>query len=171
VLAPALAREKFGLRTAQQRDPNVLEEKKMKKICASLLLTLIGALGLGLAAQAQTQTRTETVVTLPFEFVASDKTLPAGRYTLRPVSDDPADGLILNNFEHHASVIVHPIETEKTPSAKSNVGFQRVGDQLFLDRIQTSDTVYNLPLSPAAVLLAATPSPKGSAVSGTSGSN
>jgi len=143
----------------------------MKKICASLLLTLIGALGLGLAAQAQTQTRTETVVTLPFEFVASDKTLPAGKYTLRPVSDDPADGLILNNFEHHASVIVHPIETEKTPSAKSNVGFQRVGDQLFLDRIQTSDTVYNLPLSRAAVLLAATPSPKGSPASGTSGGN
>ena len=143
----------------------------MKKICASFLLTLIGALGLGLAAQAQTQTRTETVVTLPFEFVASDKTLPAGKYTLRPVSDDPADGLILNNFEHHASVIVHPIETEKTPSAKSNVGFQRVGDQLFLDRIQTSDTVYNLPLSRAAVLLAATPSPKGSPASGTSGGN
>lgn len=141
----------------------------MKKICASFLLSLVGALGLGLAAQAQT--RTETVVTLPFEFVASDKTLPAGKYTLRPVSDDPADGLILNNFEHHASVIVHPIETEKTPSAKSNVGFQRVGDQFFLDRIQTADTVYNLPLSPAAILLAATPSPKGSPVSGTSGGN
>lgn len=145
----------------------------MKKICASLLLTLVGALGLGLAAQAQTQTRTETVVTLPFEFVASDKTLPAGKYTLRPVSDDPADGLILNNFEHHASVIVHPIETEKTPSAKSNVGFQRVGGQLFLNRIQTTNTIYNLPVSRTQILRASTQSPQGpgSPVSGTSGSN
>ena len=51
----------------------------MKKICASSLLALTGVLGFAAAAQAQT--RSEVVVTLPFDFVASDTTLPAGKYT------------------------------------------------------------------------------------------
>ena len=52
----------------------------MKKKYARILLTLVGLLGLGVAAKAQI--RGEIVVTLPFEFVVSGKTLPAGTYTL-----------------------------------------------------------------------------------------
>jgi hypothetical protein len=149
----------------------------MKKIyasslLASSLLALVGVFGLG-AAAAQAQPRSETVVTLPFDFVASDTTLPAGKYSLRPVSDDPADGLFLINYEHHASVIVHPIETEEAPSNKPTVSFQRVGGELFLNRIQTTNTIYNLPVSRAQILRAAMPSPQGSGpdASGNSGSN
>jgi hypothetical protein len=141
----------------------------MKKRFASILLTLIGVLGLGMVAKANS--RSEIAVTLPFEFVAGGKTLPAGTYTLRDVSDDPADGLILNSYENRASVIVHPIEIEKASANKSIVSFQRVGEQLFLDRIQTADTVYNIPVPRAAILLAAAPSHKSSAVSDNSGSN
>ncbi len=146
----------------------------MKKKHASILLALIGVLGLGMAAQANS--RAAATVTLPFEFVASGKTLPAGTYTLRAVSDDPTEGLILSSYENHVSVVVHPIEIEKatpekTNAEKSSVSFQRVGEQHFLDRIQTTDTVYNLPVPRAAVLLAAKPSPESSPVSGTSGSN
>jgi hypothetical protein len=141
----------------------------MKKRYASILLALIGVLGLGMAAQANS--RGAVTVTLPFEFVASGKTLPAGTYTLRAVSDNPADGLILNNYENHVGVIVHPIEIENAPARKPTVSFQRVGTQQFLDRIQTTDIVYNLPVPRAAILLAAKPSPDSSPVSGNSGSN
>jgi hypothetical protein len=141
----------------------------MKTKSASILLTLIGVLGLGMAAQANS--RSEIAVTFPFEFVASGKTLPAGTYALRAVSDNPADGLILNSYENRAGVIVHPIEIERVSANKSNVSFQRVGEQLFLDRIQTADTVYNIPVPRAAILLAAAPSHKSSATSVNSGSN
>jgi hypothetical protein len=149
----------------------------MKKIYVSSLLAcsllaLIGVFGLG-AAAAQAQTRSETVVTLPFDFVASDTTLPAGKYALRRVSDDPADGLYLTNYDHRASVIVHPIETEEAPSNKPTVGFQRVGGELFLNRIQTADTVYNLPVSRTQTMRAAAQPTQGpgSPASGNSGSN
>ncbi len=52
----------------------------MNKMYACILLTLVGLLGLGVAAKAQI--RGQIVVTLPFEFVVSGKTLPAGTYTL-----------------------------------------------------------------------------------------
>jgi hypothetical protein len=149
--------------------PKRFQGEEMNKRFASILLRLIGVLGLGMAAQANS--RSEIAVTLPFEFVASGKTLPAGTYTLRAVSDNPADGLILNSYENRASVIVYPTEIEKASANKSNVSFQRVGEQLFLDRIQTADTVYNILVPREAILLAATPSHTSSPVSGNSGSN
>jgi hypothetical protein len=148
----------------------------MKKIFASSLLacTLLALVGVfGLATAVQAQNRDEIVVTMPSDFVASDTTLPAGKYTLRRVSDDPADGLYLTNFEHHASVIVHPIETEEAPSNKPTVSFQRVGGQLFLNRVQTTNTVYNLPVSRTQIMRAAAQPTQGPAspASGNSGSN
>ncbi len=141
----------------------------MKKRLAGVSLALIGVLGLGMAARANS--RGAVTVTLPFEFVASGKTLPAGTYTLRAVSQDPAEGLILNNYENHVSVIVHPIETEEAQAQKPTVSFELVGEQRFLDRIQTTDTVYNLSVPRAAILLAAKPSPDSTPASGSSGSN
>jgi len=141
-------------------------------VLASSLLTLIGVFGLA-APAAQAQNRDEIAVTMPFDFVASNTTLPAGKYTLRRVSDDPADGLYLTNYEHHASVIVHPIETEEAPSNKPTLSFQRVGGELFRNRIQTVDTVYNLPVSRTQIMRAATQPPQGSGspAPGNSGSN
>ena len=80
----------------------------MKMRFASILLTLIGVLAMGAAAQAQSGSK--TIVNLPFEFVAAGQTLPAGTYTLTPVSDYVFDGIILRSYENHVSVIVHPIE-------------------------------------------------------------
>ena len=120
---------------------------------ASILLTLIGVLAMGAAAQAQSGGK--TIVNLPFEFVASGQTLPAGTYTLTPVSDYVFDGIILRSYENHVSVIVHPVEIEKASAEKSKVSFQQVGEQHFLNRIQTLDTVYNFPVSRAALPQAA----------------
>ena len=50
----------------------------MKKY-ARILVALSFLLGLGVAAEAEI--RPEIIVTMPFEFVVSGKTLPAGTYT------------------------------------------------------------------------------------------
>jgi hypothetical protein len=143
----------------------------MKKRYASILLTLICVLGLGVAAKAQY--RGEVVVTIPFEFVASGKTLPAGTYTVSRFSHDKNDGVvILSNRETGKSVFVHnTIETEDTSADNPQVSFERVGELHFLSRIQTASDVYNIPVSRSEIReAAARPHDNGSA-SGSSGSN
>ena len=156
----------------------------MKKRYASILFTLICALGLGVAAKAQTRGqiietqpfdlvvsgRDQIVVTLPFEFVVSGKTLPAGKYRIIRFSDDKSDGLILSSYENRTSVIVHPIEIESARADKPNVSFERVGEQHFLSRIQTTYNIYNISVSRSAIMEAAVRSHDGTAVSGSSGS-
>jgi len=143
----------------------------MKKRYASMLLTLICVLGLGVAAKAQY--RGEVVVTIPFEFVASGKTLPAGTYTVSRFSHDKNDGVvILSNRETGKSVFVHnTIETEDTSADNPQLSVDRVGELHFLSRIQTASDVYNIPVSRSEIReAAARPHDNGSA-SGSSGSN
>jgi len=163
------AESKLERRTDQQQEPKRLTGEIMKKKYASILLTLICLLGLGVTAAAQG--RGEIVVTLPFEFVASGKTLPAGRYTLSRVSDDKFDGLILSSYENRTSVFVHPIEVESAPADKPNVSFERVGGQHFLTRIQTANDVYNIPVSRSLIMEAAAKPHDDASASASSGSN
>ena len=69
----------------------------MKKQYASILLTLTCLLGLGVGAEGQSQR--EVIVTVPYEFVAGGKTLPAGTYTVTHVSEDRFSGLIISSYE------------------------------------------------------------------------
>jgi hypothetical protein len=91
---------------------------------------------------------------MPFEFVVDGQTLPAGTYTLSTFSDDKSDGLILSNHDHRIGVIVRPAEIEDASADKPQVSFQRVGQQLFLTRIQTAYSVYNIPVPRSAIMLA-----------------
>src|SRR6266852_9604886 len=156
-------------RRGSATEPKRLKGEIVKKKYATILVTIICFLGLGVAAKAQT--RNEIVVTLPFEFVISGKTLPAGTYTVSRFSDDKFDGVILSNRESGKSVFVHPTEVENTSADKPQVSFERVGEQHFLTRIQTAHDVYNIPVSRSEILeAAARPHDNGSA-SGSSGSN
>src|SRR5258708_20732815 len=109
MLNATLAESRLDRRTDQQREPKRLTGEIMKKKYANILLTLICLLGLGVAAEAQI--RGEIIVTLPFEFVVSGKTLPAGTYTLSRFSDDKFDGLIPSSHENRPGLFVHPIAT------------------------------------------------------------
>ena len=136
---------------------------------ACFLLTLICLLALGAAANAQI--RGEIVIKLPFEFVVSGKTLPAGTYTVSRFSDDKFDRVILSNYESRTSVFVHPVEIEEASADKPEVSFERVGEQHFLARIRTAHDVYTIPVSRPQILeAAARPHDDGSA-STSSGSN
>jgi hypothetical protein len=135
----------------------------------SFLLTFICVLGLGAVANAQI--RREIVVTLPFDFVVSGKTLPAGTYFVSRFSDDKFDGVLLSNRESRTSVFVHPVEIEEASADKPEVSFERVGEQHFLARIRTAHVTYTIPVSRPQILeVTARPHDNGS-ISASFGSN
>lgn len=141
----------------------------MKKKYASILAAIICFLGLGVAAKAEI--RHEIVVTLPFEFVVSGKTLPAGTYTVSRLADDKFEGLILSSYENRISVFVHPVEIESVSADKPQLSFERVGEQNFLSKIQTANDVYNISVSRSVIVEAAARSRDNRPASGSSGSN
>jgi hypothetical protein len=161
--------KRAGRRPDQQRDPQRFKGGIMKKKYASILLTLICVLGLGVAAEAQY--RGEVVVTIPFEFVAGGKTLPAGMYRVSRISQDKSVGLVFSSYENRSNVIVHPVEIESARSDKPGVSFERAGEQHFLSRIQTANDVYNIPVSRSEIREAAARSHDIGSASGSSGSN
>lgn len=125
----------------------------MKKHYLKIMLALAGFAGLSGAAKAQAHPG--IVVNLPFEFVASGKTLPAGTYTVTRLSDEKSDELILSSRENHVSILVHATEVESVNSDKASVKFERVGETRFLTKIATSDAVYTIPVSGVAIITGA----------------
>jgi hypothetical protein len=143
----------------------------MKKRFASILLTLVCVLGLGVTAKAQYRDQVAVVVTIPFEFVAGGKTLPAGTYRVSRISRDRFVGLVFSSYENRSNVYVHPVEIESTRSDKPGVSFEQVGEQHFLSRIETRTDVYNIPVSRSEIREAATRSHDKGSAAGNSGSD
>ena len=124
----------------------------MKKQYASILLTLTCLLGLGVGAEGQSQR--EVVMTVPYEFVAGGKTLPAGTYTVTRVSQDRFGGLIISSYETGSSVFVMPDEFKSYPADNIKVSFKQVGDVHFLSKIETANGAYNIPVPRSATVVA-----------------
>jgi hypothetical protein len=134
---------------------------------ARILVAIVFSLGLSGAARAATQDG--IVVKLPFEFVAGGKTLPAGTYTVRRVSDESSGPLILTNRDNGSSVLVLPYVSDHASVDKPQVSFQQVGEEHFLSAIQTTFDIYQIPLSHSAVMEAAAKAHNGVMSSGGSG--
>ena len=124
----------------------------MKKY-ARILVAVTFLLGFSVAANAEI--RGEVVVKLPFAFVASGVTLPAGTYTVKRFSQQPFDTLMLTSDNKRTSVFIHPAEMEDASDEKPKVSFHRVGEQHFLSAIETADYVYNFTVSRSLLLEAA----------------
>jgi hypothetical protein len=121
----------------------------MKKYARSLAAVAF-LLGLGVTAKAESGSR--IVVTLPFEFVVSGKTLPAGTYTASRLSDYSFGGLRLTSRANGTSVFVLPNEVEGAPADKPKLTFRQIGERNFLSAVQTEDEIYNIPVSRSAIL-------------------
>jgi hypothetical protein len=124
----------------------------MKKY-ARILVAVTFLLGLRVAANAEI--RPEVVVKLPFEFVASGITFPAGAYTVKRFSQQPFDTLILTSNDSGTSVFVRPVEMEQASDDKPRVSFHKVGERRFLSAIETADYIYNFAVSKSVLLEAA----------------
>jgi hypothetical protein len=163
--APFLRAQSSSAARISNKKLNVRGElmKKYARILAAVTLLF----GLGVAAKAESST--EIVVTLPFEFVASGKTLPAGTYTADRLTDGRFTGLRLTNRANGTSVFVLPNEVESTSAYKPKVSFKQVGEQHFLSAIQTANEVYKIPVYRSVILEAAAKSHGTVSVSGSAG--
>jgi hypothetical protein len=94
-------------------------------------------LALMIAAPARAQMPgTAMRVTVPFEFIVSGKTLPAGNYEIRRINDTP-EGLVIRNVidkHDHMMFETEAVEAKKIPR-RSEVIFHRYGDTYFLSEI------------------------------------
>jgi hypothetical protein len=124
----------------------------MKKY-ARILVAVTFLLGFSVAANAEM--RAQVIVKLPFAFVASGVTLPAGTYTVKRFSQQPFDTLILTSDDKGTSVFIHPVEMENATGDTSKVSFHWVGEQHFLSAIETPDYIYNFTVSKSVLLEAA----------------
>jgi hypothetical protein len=124
----------------------------MKKY-TRILVALTFLLGLGVGANAETHA--EINVTLPFEFVVGKTTLPAGKYIVKRISDQPFDVLMITSYDNGTSVFVNPIEMDNASAYKPAVSFHTGGEQHYLSGIQTADYVYNFHVSRSVTLAAA----------------
>jgi hypothetical protein len=118
-----------------------------------ILVAITFLLGLGVAANAETHA--ELNVTLPFEFVAGKTTLPAGKYIVKRISEQPFDVLMITSYDTGTSVLVNPTAMDNASAFRPTVSFRTIGDQHFLSGIQTADYVYNFHVSRSVTLAAA----------------
>jgi hypothetical protein len=125
---------------------------------ARIIVAITFLFGLGVAANAEI--KPQVAVTLPFAFVAGKTALPAGKYIVKRISEQPFDVLMLTSADTGASVFVQPTELENTSNDKPKVSFQKVGEQHFLSSIHTADYIYNFRVSPSVILAAAAAKPR-----------
>ena len=142
----------------------------MRKQCLRILIALIGVAGLGMAARGQVSDQIQ--VNIPYEFVVAGKTLPAGTYRVNRLTDADEQTLVLSSYDSRARVMVLSTTVESTQAHKPEVRFEQIGGQHFLNKIETADHVFTIPVSRSEVLEAAARSHGGASSSGPSdGSN
>ena len=109
----------------------------MKKQISRALLGLAATLALAVAANAQVLSA--VVINVPFDFVAGEKQMPAGRYTVRRVRSDAEGALFIRSEDGRAAAAVLTNTGEANPRAAALV-FRRHGDRYFLAEISVPGT-------------------------------
>ncbi|HEV2859701.1 MAG TPA: hypothetical protein VGX48_01690 [Pyrinomonadaceae bacterium] len=106
----------------------------MKKQIARTFTAALGLLMLfAAAAVGHAQTGRRAVVEVPFDFYAGQRQMPAGRYTVRPVSQDGSKMLLIQSEDGRASsaVLTYAAEGPAAPAA-AGLTFRQYGGQYFL---------------------------------------
>jgi len=134
---------------------------------ARVLSAMVLFCGLGVGAKAEALGGIS--VTVPFAFVASGKTLPAGTYNVTRLTLTKSDLFWLTRRDTGASVLLVPSQGESARADTPEVTFLRVGDVRFLSMIQTGQNIYNLHVTHSAITEAATRSRSNNSVTVGSG--
>ena len=124
----------------------------MKK--RNVILVLAFASVLALAAGLEAQARHELTVNVPFAFVAAGKLMPAGTYTVNRLSAEGLGGLLLSSYDSKANVIVLPIEFNSNSRGALKLAFEQVGEERFLNRVETDNGAYHVSISRSVAVVA-----------------
>jgi hypothetical protein len=122
----------------------------MGKQSLRMLIALIGVVGSGVAARAQDLDK--VVAKIPYEFVVDGKTFPAGSYQMDRVGGSEDRMLALRNLDNHASVLVVPEFVESNSTDQVRISFERVGEELFLSKLETVGHVFTIPVPRSAII-------------------
>jgi len=118
--------------------------KKILNTLAGLILLFAVAAPL----QAGSILNPEMTVTVPFEFAAGDKVLPAGDYT---VQVNPERGSVVLRGEGHRSQILLTIRKKsRTVPVLGKLVFQRYGTRFFLAEVWSQNNATGETLAPSA---------------------
>jgi hypothetical protein len=118
----------------------------MKTSHLTVVLTLTCLLGLGMSARAEDGS--SVVVSVPFEFVAGAKTMPAGKYNVGPIFLPAVDrGLVIR--DHDTGVVLLPMTFDRVPAERTQLSFEHVGGKYFLSKVETPRGVYEIGVSRA----------------------
>jgi hypothetical protein len=99
-----------------------------------------------LAAATRAQQVDQIIVNVPYEFVVAGKTLPAGTYRINRANDRDLTELEITGINNRQGVLLLSSEVGTTRDDKPTVGFQHVGDQYFLNKIETAEHVFTIPV-------------------------
>ncbi len=114
----------------------------MKQITALALFSIAGFVSIG---QAMAQDHA-VQATIPFEFRAGNKVLPAGTYTIATGTDNL---IVITNHDQPAVVTV--ALRDGRDSRKQELVFDKYGDRYFLREILCQSAGMNLELPPSRV--------------------
>ena len=109
----------------------------MKKQISRALLGLAAALALAVAANAQVLHT--VLIRVPFDFVAGEKQMPAGRYTVRRIRSDAESALLIRSEDGRATAVVLTNTGAANPRAAALV-FRQHGDHYFLAEVSVPGT-------------------------------
>lgn len=122
----------------------------------------------GIAAAARAQAVDQLIVKIPYEFVVSGKTLPAGTYRVNRINDRDISQLSLTSYENRTGVLVTSSMVDQNRDDKPALTFEIVGDQHILSKIETADHIFtfSVPAKSAPVLAKNQASPSTGSSSG-----
>lgn len=110
--------------------------KKQIKSAFVLIITAVIVAGSQFTASAQTPRPLE--VSVPFDFVAGDRQLPAGRYRISRVGANNESTLRIQSTDGRARAIVLT-NSARAASKQARLTFRQYGDQHFLAGVEMPD--------------------------------
>jgi hypothetical protein len=141
----------------------------MKRNLFRGLLVSLFAVGLGAAAHAHEPDR--LIVDIPYDFVLSGTSLPAGKYKVERYDFNDVRLLILIDAESNKPLLTFAGELTGAHPTHPSVTLQQAGGQRFLTQIQTAEHVFELPQTKAAFKAAAAKADHAGYLTGTAESN
>ncbi len=104
-----------------------------------------------MALTAHAQEEGKVLVTVPFEFMAGSKTLPAGTYTIGRLSLDTRSALVISSRTNGSFVM--PAAFDGAAGDKVRLSFEHVGETYLLSKVATEIGTYTIATGPAAASL------------------
>ena len=104
----------------------------MKKQAYTMIAMVVLVSSLAVAAKAQTNGRIALIANIPFQFSIGNKSLPAGEYTVRSISDDSRNVVLrIQSLDGKNSAILLAGTVEGKAQERAKLVFHRYGNQYF----------------------------------------